>query len=176
MKLKPGQHAKNFSVKDFKGNPISLEDYRGKKLILSFYRYAACPLCNVRVHELIKRYPEFKKKGLNFLAFFESPRESIEKNVGKQDAPFPIIPDPERLIYKKYGVGSSWWGMIIGMLNLRVILKMFKYKYFVKKPEGDVRLLPADFLIDEKGVIRHAFYAKNISGHMPMSVIEEFLG
>jgi len=50
MKIKPGQPAKNFSSKDIAGNILSLKDYEGKRLMLSFYRYAACPLCNLRVH------------------------------------------------------------------------------------------------------------------------------
>ena len=62
MRLSPGQPAVDFSVTDIFGNRISLADYRGKKLLLSFYRYAACPFCNYRVHELKLNFRRFNKR------------------------------------------------------------------------------------------------------------------
>jgi thioredoxin-dependent peroxiredoxin len=109
MRLKKGQQATSFQVLDIFDEPINLQDYKGKKLLLSFYRYAACPLCNLRVHSLIQKYPEFQSQGLYLMAFFESSKESIARYVGKQDAPFPIIADPERSVYKEYGIESSWF-------------------------------------------------------------------
>ena len=52
---------------------------KGKKVMLSFYRYAACPLCNLRVNDLINHYPDFNNKGLEMIAIFQSPTKSILK-------------------------------------------------------------------------------------------------
>ena len=36
------------------GTDFQLDDIRGKRFLLSFFRFAACPFCNLRVHELAK--------------------------------------------------------------------------------------------------------------------------
>lgn len=41
MRIEPGQPAIGFEVKDLEGQTRSLEDYRGKKLLLAFHRYAS---------------------------------------------------------------------------------------------------------------------------------------
>ena len=52
MRIQPGQPAKNFTSQDILGHSVALPDYKGQRLMLSFYRYAACPLCNLRMHHL----------------------------------------------------------------------------------------------------------------------------
>lgn len=51
--------APEFAVADVFGVPVRLADYRGQRLLLSFYRYASCPLCNLRVHELLQHHAEW---------------------------------------------------------------------------------------------------------------------
>ncbi len=92
MRMQPGQPAKDFTIEDILGNTIALTDYRDKHLMLSFYRYASCPLCNLRVQHLIQQYPSYNQKGLQMIAAFQSPPASIRKYVGKQDIPFPVYP------------------------------------------------------------------------------------
>jgi peroxiredoxin len=171
MRLKEGQKAVDFEVKDILGNEISLSDYKGKKLLLSFYRYASCPLCNLRVNELIQYEPIFREKGMEMLAVFESPKESINEYVGKQNAPFPIIADPKRKLYKLYGVETSVLG------TLRAFLKPSRFKeamnkgFKAGKSEGAKTLIPADFIIDANLNISKSYYGKDIGDHMPIEMI-----
>jgi peroxiredoxin len=71
MKIQANQLARPFTSSDIFGEPISLADYEDKKLLLSFYRYASCPLCNLRIHDLIERYDDLKARGLHTLAIFQ---------------------------------------------------------------------------------------------------------
>ncbi len=176
MSIKVGEIAKQFNVIHIYGNEVSLDDYKGKKLMLSFYRYATCPLCNLRIPNLIQNYDELKDKGLNILAFFESPRESIIKYVDKRhNPPFPIIPDPERKIYKLYDVRASFWKWVKGVFSLTMLKALFKgFRVFWTKMEGKKTLVPADFLIDDL-IVKHAYYGKDISDHMPMETIWNFV-
>jgi len=41
MTLRPGQHAPPFQTMDMSGRNISLADYKDKRLLLSFFRYAS---------------------------------------------------------------------------------------------------------------------------------------
>jgi len=53
MKLKEGQLAPDFTALDADGNEMKLSDYKGKKIIIGFYRNVACPFCNRRVHSIM---------------------------------------------------------------------------------------------------------------------------
>ena len=173
MKLKEGNQAKHFRLEDISGKTISLDDYKERKLLLSFYRYASCPLCNLRVSELSQNYDRLSKQGLHIISFFQSPKESMMKYVGRQNAPFPIIADPERMVYKQYGIEWSWFGYIRGGLSISMV-RALRNGFKIGKMEGKKNLLPADFLI-ENLIIKSAYYGKTISDHIPIEEIEEFL-
>jgi len=176
MRLQTGEPAKPFEVTDIFGSRISLQDFEGQRLMLSFYRYASCPLCNLRVHQLVTRFDEFKSKHLTLLAFFQSPQASIAKYVGRQEVPFPIVADPERMVYRQYGVESSWAGFFIaGVTKLPRLIKASLKGFFPGKMEGQTALVPADFLIGPDLKIEVAYYGNDIGDHLPMEAIEAWL-
>lgn len=72
MKLRQGQEPVDFNVKDIFDNTHQLSDYRGKKILLSFFLNVNCPFCNMRVHELSKLREDLFNSGLEMLFFFES--------------------------------------------------------------------------------------------------------
>jgi peroxiredoxin len=174
MRLAEGDAARPFAVKDVMGNPISLQDFAGRKLLLSFYRYVACPLCNLRIHELGLRRDYFAERGLDILAFFQSPAERILKKMERRDVPFPIVGDPQRAVYALYGVESSWAGVAVAFVHPKSVEALVK-GFMPGRLEGDKALLPADFLIGPDLKIHTAFYSDNITEHMPMDSIETFL-
>jgi len=176
MRLISGEEAPIFKVNDINEIEINLKKYLGKKVMISFYRYAACPFCNLRVHELVKNSELFKKYDLELIAFFESPKKSILQYAGKREVPFPIIADPNLIIYKKYKVESSWFGFLGGMMiEMPKMIKAMSKGFLPGKLEGDKALMPVDFLIDEDGTIYTAFYGNNLGDHLPISKIEEWL-
>lgn len=175
MKIAAGQAAPSWEAEDIHGNTIRLEDYRGKKMMLSFYRYASCPLCNLRVHELIVNDDELVQDGLYMVAVFQSPKDSILRYVGKQNVPFPIIADPGHRLYKQYGVEPSLLGFLRGGLNVAALAKATLKGFLPGRMEGDKTMVPADFLINKNGVVDKAYYGKDISDHMPLSDIKSWL-
>lgn len=176
MKIEVGQLARRFKVDDIYGNPITLDDYAGKKLLLAFFRHAACPLCNLRVHQLIQNFPNLQNEGLNILAFFESSKDMIQKYVGQQHAPFPIVADSEKAFYRLYGVESSWTGTLRGLLRFSDFSNAAKAGLMFFHPHNDVTVLPADFLIGPDLVIQTAYYGKDIGDHLPIEEIYHFVG
>ncbi len=175
MRLQAGEQARDFEVQDMAGNKISLQDYQGKRLMLSFYRYASCPLCNLRVHELLERYDSLKGKGLHMLAFFQSPEESIQRYVGKQAPPFPIVADPERSVYRAYGVEPSWGGFLKGSLRISQLISAARKGFLPGKMEGEKAMIPADFLIGPDLAVEQVYYGSDIGDHMPIRDIEAWL-
>ena len=64
MKIKKGDLINDLSLPSIDGTHFKIQEHKGKKIFLTFYRFAACPFCNLRINEIIKRYDEF---GDNFL-------------------------------------------------------------------------------------------------------------
>src|SRR5690349_5549183 len=91
MRLQSGMPAPHFHAVDLFDNPVDLAAYQGKSLLLSFFRNAACALCNLRVHGMIERHADLRRAGLEMIAVFESPAASMRRYVGQQGAPFPLI-------------------------------------------------------------------------------------
>ena len=178
MRLDPDQPAVDFVSEDFRGDPVRLKDYRGKRTLLTFFRYAACPFCNLRVHDLITHFSELDAQGLSIIAVFESSRKNISEYVGKQDAPFPLVPDPGKKLYTSYGLEKSVWGLLKPMSQpskayRAMVTEGFRPK--LHKIDGAIHRMPADFLLDGTLMIRNAYYGTDIGDHIPVPVIRDFL-
>ena len=143
--------------------------------MLSFYRYAACPFCNLRIHRLSEKYPDWQHRGPEAIAIFHSPAKNILKYAGKQSPPFPIIPDPGKKLYHLYGVEKSLIGMLTGMLRIGEMIQSARKGFFHLYPENGLSTLPADFLIDEKGTIAHAYYGSDMGDHVPFEKVNSWL-
>lgn len=104
-KIEVGEPALNFSTKDYLGNNINFMDYAGKKILLSFYRDASCPFCNLRINELTKHRAEIENKGIKVLCFFNADAKSIQQFASiNESCPFTIIPDPQLKIFELYAI------------------------------------------------------------------------
>jgi len=176
-RLKCGDMAPDFFEKDLLGRVIKLHDYRGRWLLLSFYRYASCPLCNLRIHTLSQRYKVWQTQGLDMLAVFQSPAEKMQQYVGKQQAPFPLIPDPEQRLYVLYGVKCNWAGFLKAWVTrLPDIGRSVLGRGFLPgSVEGGIHRIPADFVIDPQGRIAEAYYGHDIGDHLPVERIDHLL-
>ncbi|WP_375560362.1 peroxiredoxin family protein [Bernardetia sp. OM2101] len=170
-KITKGSSAIHFSKKDTFDKNIDLKNYEGQKIFISFFRKAACPFCNMRVQELIKRNEDFKKENIQIIAFFASSKEDILKYVGKQNPPFPIIADKDFKVYQKYGIDVSYNGMFKAMLNPKKALKAMFGGFFSLKTMAEDPVLPANFLIDENQNIHKVYYGSDYDDHLPISEI-----
>ena len=65
--LQEGDKAPAFKGKDQNGNPVSLADYKGKKLVLYFYPEDDTPTCTVQACNLRDNYGLLKKEGFEVL-------------------------------------------------------------------------------------------------------------
>lgn len=173
-RLTPGTAAPDFDAATWQGAPLSLASLRGRKVWLAFFRYAACPLCNLRVHDMIARHDEWKRAGLEVVAVFQSPPGDVAKHVGKQAPPFAIVTDPERVLYELYGVERSVAGFV-NPANLGGLARALTRGFVPGIPNGPVDRLPADFLIDDAGVIVEARYAGRIGEHIPLEAVDAFV-
>lgn len=172
-RLKSGAQAPQFQVQDIFGNAVDLAALKGKKVMLSFYRYAGCPLCNLRVHSLLEETKALEDK-IVMIAVFQSSSDAMLKFVGRQQAKFPFIADPDMKLYRQYGVETSWMGLLKILAAIHKPIIAMSKGFLPGWIDGPINRLPADFLIDENGVVQTAFYGNNIGDHIPIPDIHAF--
>ncbi len=169
-------NAPEFSATDIYGKQFNLSDYKGKPVILSFFRDAACPFCNLRVFEYTQRYQEWNDLGIDVIAVFSSSADAVREFVAKHPRPFRTVGDPELEIYNTYGIGASAWGFIKAILFKMSIIQAGKKKGGKTDVTNPHRfLLPADFMIGPNRKVIDVWYGKDPTDHMPMERLEKFV-
>jgi thioredoxin-dependent peroxiredoxin len=176
--LTKGAVAPDFTFRDVDGVPVRLSDLRGRKVLLAFFRNAGCALCNLRVRHFIRRHKEWSRQGLEVVAVFESPDSNMSRYVERQEAPFPLIADPKAGIYDLYGVEVSEEKVQATMADSntqRFVAEAAAEGFALIHEEGsNFHRIPAEFLIDEKGIVRVAHYGSLVTDHLPLDVINCF--
>ena len=175
MDIKAGEKAKLFSLQSFTDKKFELNSIKGKRCLLSFYRFAACPFCNLRIHELVQRHDEF---GENFIiiAIFDASLDNLSKQSNKHHAPFPILADENGLVYQQYCVRRSVLGMFKGMFGRLPLLlyAMLMKGYVPLQIKGNITTMPVDFLIDENGIINRTYFGQDAGDHLSLGKIKKF--
>ncbi|HWB64795.1 MAG TPA: thioredoxin-dependent thiol peroxidase [Chitinophagales bacterium] len=107
LELKEGDKAPEIKAKDQDGNPISLKQFRGKKVILFFYPEDDTPVCTVEACNFRDNFALLRKKGYEIIGV--SPNSAVEhkKFIGKFKLPYTLIADEDKKVINDYGV----WGL-----------------------------------------------------------------
>jgi len=106
--LKVGDKAPDFTAtavggKYGSGRQVSLEQLRGRPVVLYFYPKDDTPGCTVQACALRDSWSDLEARGELFGVSVDSAK-SHEKFIGKYQLPFPLLSDPEHQIVEAYGV------------------------------------------------------------------------
>lgn len=104
--LKAGDKVPDFTVNDQDGNPISLSDYQGKKLVVFFYPKASTPTCTVEACNLGENYQALQDAGYEILGVSADSEKRQSNFKTKFDFPYPLLADTEKEVINAFGV----WG------------------------------------------------------------------
>ena len=141
--LKIGDSAPEINSVDQNGEAITLEQFKGKKIVLYFYPKDMTPGCTVQSCNLRDNYKALLDKGYVVLGCsVDSPARHI-KFIEKYDLPFSLISDEGKKAVEDYGV----WG---------------PKKFMGKEYMGISR---TTFVIDEKGIIEDIIEKVNTKEH-----------
>jgi thioredoxin-dependent peroxiredoxin len=174
MKLQVNDSIKNFTLPTIDGSQFNIDSMKGKRYMLSFFRFASCPFCNLRMHELVTRFNELDKD-FTIIAIFDSPLDNLQRHAEKHKAPFPILADKDNTSYKSYGIEHSLIGMFKGMFGrMPTLIKGIFKGYIPLIIKGSMTTMPADFLVDESGTIKTAFYGRDEGEHLAFEKILSF--
>lgn len=104
--LKVGDKVPDFNVNDQDGNPVSLSDYKGKRLIVFFYPRANTPGCTAEACNLRDNYAELQAQGYELLGVSEDNQKKQLNFKEKYNLPFPLLADTDHQVLDAFGV----WG------------------------------------------------------------------
>jgi len=131
--LKQGDKVPNFTVNDQDGNAVSLNDYKGKKLVVFFYPKANTPGCTLEACNLSDNYKALQDKGYEILGVSADSEKKQSNFRNKFSFPYPLLADTDKDVINAFGV----WG---------------EKKFMGRTFDGIHR---KTFLIDENGVVAH---------------------
>lgn len=175
MKKKVGDKVSNIRLTALDGKLFDMTSLKGRPFMVSFFRFASCPFCNLRMHELVSRFNELGGQ-FTVVAIFDSPLDNLREHADRHHSPFPVLADERGHYYLHYGIEHSIAGLLKGMIfRMHTMLyAMFAKGYVPLKIKGSMTTMPADFLVDESGVIRRAYYGKDEGDHLPFDEIKQF--
>ena len=129
--LKVGDKAPQFEALNQKGEKISLNDFKGKKLVLFFYPKASTPGCTMEACNLRDNYNSFLSKGYAILGVSADSAKRQQNFIDKNKLPYDLLADEDKSVINAYGV----WG---------------PKKFMGREYDGIHR---TTFVIDKKGII-----------------------
>lgn len=161
IRLSPGDSIPDFTHADFEGETFRSESLQGQLTLLSFFRYAACPVCNEHLAELRVHHEDFAARGLRVVSVFHSPPEKLERYLQPGVLPFPVLPDPEMTLYRKFGVVPKLGVVLDPRSMLRAVKAMASTEASnVFDTDGPANVAPAEFLILPDLSIHAAHYGQ----------------
>lgn len=145
-RLEVGQTAPDFTLLDEHGAPVSLHDFRGKKVIVYFYPEALTEACQKQACDFRDNLASLGSAGYVVLGVSRDEPEKLARAVAEDGLGFTLLSDPDRTAHEAYGT----WG---------------EKSMYGKTVVGVLR---STFVVDENGVLTQALYNVKATGHVAM--------
>jgi thioredoxin-dependent peroxiredoxin len=142
--LEPGDPAPAFTLPDADGNPVSLADYQGRRVILYAYPAASTPGCTKQACDFRDSMTELNGAGLDVIGISPDKPEKLAKFRDAEGLTFPLVSDVDKLVLTEYGAYGA-------------------KQMYGKTVTGVIR---STFVIDANGKIERALYNVRATGHV----------
>jgi peroxiredoxin len=134
---------------------------------LQFRRFAGCPVCDLHLREVARRHAEIASAGVREVVLFHSSAKALAPYVA--DLPFPVVPDPEKRLYRAFGVEAApralttpaVWPVIARSVGRALVWTLEGRPPPPFRAEGGRLGLPADILIDAAGQVVACRYGEH---------------
>lgn len=146
VRLQPGDPAPGFDLADQSGARFASSSLHGTKSIVYFYPEADTPGCTTEACDFEESMGVFEKAGYRVVGISRDDVPKIARFATGRGLHFPLLSDPDHTVHDRYGA------------------------YGEKKLYGKtvVSAIRSTFVLDEDGVITHAFYNTKATGHVAM--------
>jgi thioredoxin-dependent peroxiredoxin len=144
MTLEIGKAAPSFTLLNQDGKEVSLEDFKGKHVVLYFYPKDMTPGCTTEACDFRDNHESFAELDAVIVGVSPDPADSHQKFIGKHDLPFLLLADEEHKVAEAYDV----WKL---------------KKNFGKEYMGIER---STFIIDKEGKLQKEYRKVKVDGHV----------
>ncbi|MEV8632884.1 thioredoxin-dependent thiol peroxidase [Streptosporangium sp. NPDC051023] len=144
MRLEPGDAAPDFTLPAADDTTVSLDAYRGRRVILYFYPAAMTPGCTKQACDFRDSLASLTSAGFAVLGVSKDTPAKLAKFVERDALTFPLLSDPGLEVHKAYGAYGE--KMMYGKTTVGV--------------------LRSTFIIDADGKIEKALYNVKATGHV----------
>ena len=100
--LEPGDDAPDFELPDQDGEPTSLDDFRGRTVVLYFYPQAGTEGCTTQACSFRDNWDAFAEADVQVIGVSTDPVEDNEAFAAAEDLPFPLLSDPSGEVPQAY--------------------------------------------------------------------------
>lgn len=111
--------APTFTLPNAQGEPISLEDYRGKKVVLYFYPKDSTPGCTTEACDFRDATQAFEENNTVILGVSADSQKRHQNFIAKYELPFQLLSDVNHEVCEQYGVwqlkknyGKEYYGIV----------------------------------------------------------------
>ena len=143
-RLAPGDTAPDFTLPDADGKPVSLADYRGRRVVVYFYPAAGTPGCTKQACDFRDSLAELNGAGLDVLGISPDKPAKLAKFRDKEGLTFPLLSDADKDVLNAWGTFGE-------------------KQMYGKTVTGVIR---STFVVDPEGKIEVAQYNVRASGHV----------
>jgi peroxiredoxin Q/BCP len=143
-RLTPGDPAPDFTLSDAGGEPVSLSDYRGRRVVVYFYPAASTPGCTKQACDFRDNLAELNGAGLDVVGVSPDKPTKLAKFRDAEGLTFPLLSDPDREVLTAWGAFGE-------------------KKMYGKTVTGVIR---STFVVGADGKIEQAQYNVRATGHV----------
>ena len=143
-RLTPGDPAPHFTLPDADDKPVSLADYRGRRVVVYFYPAASTPGCTKEACDFRDNLTELNGAGLDVLGISPDKPAKLAKFRDKEALTFPLLSDADKEVLTAWGAYGE-------------------KQMYGKTVTGVIR---STFVIDPDGKIEVAQYNVRATGHV----------
>jgi peroxiredoxin Q/BCP len=144
VQLKAGDPAPEFTLPDADGLPVSLKDFRGRRVIVYFYPAAMTAGCTKQACDFRDSLSQLGGAGITVVGISPDPVAKLARFREEQHLTFPLLSDVDRVVLDEYGAYGE-------------------KKLYGKTVVGVIR---STFVIDASGRVEVAQYNVKATGHV----------
>jgi peroxiredoxin Q/BCP len=144
VRLSPGDLAPDFTLPDAEGNPVSLADHRGRRVIVYCYPAALTPGCTTQAVDFTAAAGELAEAGLDIIGVSPDEPSKLLRFRDEEQLAITLVSDPDKSVLRAYGAFGP-------------------KKLYGKEVVGVIR---STFIVDAEGRIERAAYNVKATGHV----------
>lgn len=124
-RLEPGDQAPDFTLPDDTGAPVSLADFRGRRLVIFFYPAAMTPGCTTEACDFRDALGSLRAAGYEVVGISKDAPAKLARFREKEGLTYPLLGDPDLGVltaYGAYGEKKSYGKTIQGVIRSTIVL------------------------------------------------------